>query len=122
MAIDVDARQETVTVQALSGTSLTALITKTHSGSYPVTVEGGESIVREKLAELFSARSRRAEDQGSGALKAVVGDVEYYDTGMTAFATSNAEIDILRDELAAILGVPNMWRQRQAAGQRLSVY
>src|SRR5690348_14104294 len=42
VVVDVDGRQETVTVQALSGTTLTALFTNTHSGSYPVTVEGGE--------------------------------------------------------------------------------
>jgi hypothetical protein len=122
IVVDVDARQETVTIQALSGTTVTALFTKIHSGSYPVTVEGGESLVREKLAELFAVRATRAKAKGRGALKAYVGDIEYYDTGKSAFASTNAEIDVLRDELAAILGVENLWNQRKAAGSRLSVY
>ncbi len=122
VVLDVDARQETVTIQSLSGTSLTALFTKTHSGTYPVTVEGGESIVREKLAELVAARVQRAKSKGRGALKAYVGDMEFYDTKSTAFQSTTYEIDVLRDELAAILGVENLWRTRQAAGQRLAVY
>lgn len=122
VVVDVDGRQETVTVQALSGTTLTALFTKTHSGSYPVTVEGGESLVRETLAEIWTERANRATALGRGALKAVVGDAEWYDTGKTAFASSSEAIDVLRDELAAILGVENLWSRRKAAGSRLSVY
>ncbi|HEV8248209.1 MAG TPA: hypothetical protein VGP93_20680, partial [Polyangiaceae bacterium] len=111
VVVDVDGRQEKVTVQSLSGSSLTALFTKAHTGTYPVTVEGGESLVREKLGEIWSARVTRGKSQGRGALKAIVGDVEWYDSGMTSFASSSAEIDVLRDELAAILGIENLWRR-----------
>jgi hypothetical protein len=122
IVVDVDGRQEKLTIQALSGTSLTAQFGKTHSGTYPITIEAGESLVREKLAEIWTARVTRGQANGLGALKAVVGDAEWYDTGMTSFASSNAAIDVLRDELAALLGIPNMWRQRQSAGARMSVY
>ncbi len=122
VVVDVDARQETVTASLVSGTSLTALFTKIHSGTYPVTVEGGESLVREKLAELWTVRATRAKAKGRGALKAYVGDIEYYDTGKSAWESSTQEIDILRDELAAILGVENLWNRKKAAGSRLSVY
>jgi hypothetical protein len=122
VVVDVDGRQEKLTIQTLSGTSLTAQFAKTHSGTYPVTVEGGESLVREKLAEIWTARVTRGQANGLGALKAVVGDAEWYDTGMTSFASSNAAIDVLRDELAALLGVQNMWRVRQSGGSRMSVY
>jgi hypothetical protein len=121
VVVDVDGRQEKVTIQDLDGTDLTALFTKTHSGTYAVTVEGGESLVREKLAEIWTARVTRGQAKGLGALKAVVGDAEWYDSGMTSFASSTAEIDVLRDELAAILGVPNRWRA-QRSGSTLSVY
>jgi hypothetical protein len=122
VVVDVDARQEVVTTQSLSGASLTALFTKTHSGTYPVTVEGGESIVREKLAELNAARTQRAKSKGRGAMKAIVGDIEWHDTKSSAFQLSSQEISTLRDELAAILGVENLWNRRKAAGARLSVY
>jgi len=125
VVVDVDGRQEKLTIQALSGTSLTAQFAKTHGGSslsYPITVEGGESLVREKLGEIWTARVTRGKSQGRGALKEIIGDVSWYDSGMSAFSGSTAEIDILRDELAALLGVQNMWRVRQSGGSRLSVY
>lgn len=122
VVVDVDARQEIVTVQALSGATLTALFTKTHSGTYPVTVEGGESLVRGKLTELVAAHTERGKAKGRGALKEITGDLGWYDTKMTAFASVSQEIATLRDELAALLGVENLWNRKRAAGARLSVY
>jgi hypothetical protein len=101
------------------------LLTKVHSGgssSFPVSVEGGESIIREILQQISLTRAQRAKSGGRGALKEVIGDVSWYDTGKSAFESSTAEIMALRDELAAVLGVANMWRMRASAGQRLSVY
>jgi hypothetical protein len=122
VVVDVDARQEIVTAQLVSGATLTALFTKTHSGSYPVTVEGGESLVRGKLAELATAHIERGKSKGRGALKEITGDLGWYDTKMTAFASVSQEIATLRDELAALLGVENLWNRKRAAGARLSVY
>jgi hypothetical protein len=122
VVVDVDSRQETVTASVVSGTTLTALFTKIHSGTYPVTVEGGETLVRECLGRLWAVRETRAKSKGRGALKAYVGDMEFYDTGESAFVTTTREIDVLRDELAAILGVENLWARKRAAGSRLSVY
>lgn len=122
VVVDVDGRQEKLTIQTLSGASLTAQFAKTHSDTYAVTVEGGESLVREKLSEIWAARMTRGSSRGLGTLKAVVGDAEWYDTGMTAFAAGSEQIDVLRDELAAILGVENLWRRKQSASSRLSVY
>ncbi len=122
IVVDVDSRQEAVTLQSISGTSLTALFTKIHSGTYPVTVEGGESLVRQTLQSIFAVRDQRAKSKGRGALKAYTGDIEYYDTGKSAFESSNAEIDALRDELASILGVRNLWNVKRSAGSRMSVY
>ncbi len=122
VVVDVDGRQEKLTIQTLSGTSLTALFAKTHTGTYAVTIEGGESLVREKLGEIWTARVTRGKSQGRGALKEITGDVAWYDTGISAFAGSTAEIDVLRDELAALLGVENMWRRKQSSSSRMSVY
>ncbi len=122
VVIDVDGRQEKLTIQDLDGSDLTALFAKVHSGTYPVTIEAGESLVREKLGEIWTARVTRGKAQGRGALKAITGDVEWYDSGQSAFASSTQEIDMLRDELAALLGIPNRWRAQRAASSRLSVY
>lgn len=122
VVVDVDARQEIVTVQTLSGATLTALFTKTHSGTYPVTVEGGESLVRSKLTELVAAHTERGKAKGRGALKEITGDLGWYDTKMSAFQSVSQEIAVLRDELAALLGVENLWNRKRAAGARLSVY
>ncbi len=124
IVVDVDARQETLTLQALSGATATALFALTHSGTYPVTVEGPETLIRQTLQSIWSVRSVRAKAKGRGALKAYVGEIEYYDTGKSAFASANAEINMLRDELAAACGdiSLNLWRRLQAAGSRMSVY
>lgn len=122
VVVDVDGRQEIVTTQALTGASLTALFIGTHTGTYPVTVEGPETLVRATLQSLWLVRATRAKAKGRGALKAYVGDIEYYDTGKSAFESATAEIDVLRDELAAMLGVENLWRSKRAANSRLAVY
>lgn len=120
--VDVDGRQEELTTQSLSGTTLTALFAKTHSGTYPVTVVGGESIVRQLIAEIAAVRTQRAKSKGRGALKAYVGEIEYYDTKQTAFESNSVEIAALRDELAAACGDVRLNLWRNAGAQRCSVY
>ena len=50
--LDVDDRQESATIQSASPPAITVLLTKAHSGTYPVTVESGETIVRELLGKI----------------------------------------------------------------------
>src|SRR5215471_2659866 len=42
VVIDVDARQEMVTVESVSGSTISVLLKLAHTGTYPVTVEGSE--------------------------------------------------------------------------------
>ena len=79
-------------------------------------------MVREILAQISAVRVQRSKSGGRGALKEVTGDVAWYDTGKSAFESSTSEIMALRDELAALLGVQNMWRVRSSGSQTLSVY
>ncbi len=122
VTVDVDALAEACTIRSVDGSDIVLVLRKTHTGTYPVAQDGGDTIVREKLSEIWTARVTRGKAQGRGALKAITGDVEWYDSGQSAFASSTQEIDILRDELAALLGVENRWRRRQSAGSRMSVY
>ena len=111
--VDVDDRQEIVTSQALVGSTLTVLLIKPHSGTYPVTVEGGEGIVRENLNRIRETKAKMAQSFGSGSLKQV-DEVQFYDTrGKSQFGVLGSQLMFWRDELAGCLGLPNAWRERQ---------
>lgn len=122
IVVDVDARQETVTLESLSGSIASALLANPHSGTYPVTVEGGESIVRENLARIRNVKAQMAQAFGAGSLKKV-DEVEFYDThGQTLFGVLGEQLKFWRDELASALGIASMWRQRGGGSSRLAVY
>lgn len=116
VVVDVDARQEWATVTLVSGSAITVPLKLTHSGTYPVTVEGGEAIVRELLVKIRQVRDRMALQYGSGALKKV-DEVEFYDRGgKSAFGVLGENLMYWRDELSGALGVPNLWRQKRGGG------
>ncbi len=122
VVIDVDSRQESVTAQNVSGNSLVVLLSKAHTGTYPVTVEGGETLIREKLGEIRTAKQKLVQSFGYGALKSV-DDISWYPAGTSSqFDLIASNIAYLRDELAALVGIESMWQRRRAAGQRLAVY
>jgi hypothetical protein len=50
--IDVDAAMERATIQAVSGSTITVLLSKAHTGTYPVSQEGGTALVRWYLSRL----------------------------------------------------------------------
>lgn len=56
--VDVDDAQEQATLQSLAGNTITLRLQKPHSGTYPVAVEGGISLVR-----LYLERCRRVSEQ-----------------------------------------------------------
>jgi hypothetical protein len=124
VVIDVDGAQEAASVRAISGSAITVLLSGAHSGTYPITVEGGEAIVREKLAVCLAlGRAMAGATTGAGALKQV-DEVSWYQSvaGKTTFEVIRGDLMLARDELAAAVGVANMWRSRGAASSRLSVY
>jgi hypothetical protein len=123
VVIDVDSRKETVTIQNLSGTSMTVQLRLTHSGTYPVALaDSGEGIVREILGNIATARLDLLKAHGRGSIKRA-DDVEFYEVkSMSAFELSSAEIDYWRDMLASALGVESMWSLKRSGAQTLSVY
>ena len=52
VVLDVDTSREVVTVRAVSGSTVSVVCAKTHSGTYPVEVESALTIVRGILADL----------------------------------------------------------------------
>lgn len=123
VVIDVDARQEVVSVESLSGSALSALLSKDHGGTYQLTVEGGESIVREYLTRIREVKAQMATAFGTGTLKQV-DEIQFYQlaNGQTLFGALGDQLMYWRDELASALGIVSLWRQKRGGAQRLSVY
>jgi enamine deaminase RidA (YjgF/YER057c/UK114 family) len=123
VVVDVDDREEIVTVQSVSGSTITALFKLTHSGTYPVILQGAEAIIRDILRQIRGVHKQITAATSTAGIKQV--DVIHF-FGATTSTTQVKSLQGLlmhwRDELASALGVPNLWRERAAAGQMLSVY
>lgn len=127
--VDVDGRQEDATVQHMpSANTITVLLSKAHSGTYPVTVDGGEAMVREYLQHL-----RRLNGPG-GVLERVttrlgiakVDEIEFFgggSGGMSAGKDPKSQVlemvEYYRDQLAMTLGVERLNRRGGGGGVEL---
>ena len=121
--VDVLPQQERAVIQSISGSNVVVYLQKAHVGSYPVTVDGGESIIREKLAQLYAIDEKISAALNTAGLKRV-DDIEFYGgTKATSQAVMLSQLrDMRRDELASALGVVNLHRLRKMSGQCVSVY
>lgn len=124
--IDVDTRQEAATVQSATGATITVQLSKAHSGTYPVTVEGGESMVRTILGRI-DACVTQIENAASGSGLKRAEDIEWYAEGQ--FGSGSGRMGALekqrgrwRDELCSLLGVQNLWRLRKGANLTVAMY
>lgn len=118
VVVDVDGRQERATVQDLAGAVVTLQLSKAHSGTYPVTVEGGESIVRGILQKLQfidgmssggEAGALGGSIETSGIKK--VDEIEFFGgaiAGVDRFKLISRAREYWRDELAAALGLERL--------------
>ncbi len=118
--VDVDSRQENATIQSLSGSDITVQLTKTHSGTYPVALEGPIPLAREALRRILDSKAELAKTFGEGALKKV-DEIEFYNSGSSLFGTTADAVNYWRKELASRLGVPNYWDLKRSAGSRVTV-
>jgi hypothetical protein len=107
--VDVDSRQERATVQSVSGSTITLILSNAHSGTYPVAVEGPESIVRDVLSKCDAAWSAYSEAIGNAGLKQLgQGEIEWFQEGSGNGALSSARATLMnwRRELGNALGLP----------------
>ena len=131
IVVDVDERQEEATAQSLSGANLTLQLRLAHTGTYPVTVDGGEAIIRRLLRRIRAVQDRLSSGvvlagAGSGGLKKV-DEIEFWQSGAYGYGSTpsgalSKELMRLRDELAAALGVQNLFRVRMGYGLSMSSY
>jgi len=107
--IDVDSRQERATVQRVNGSTITVLLSLAHTGTYPVTVEGGESIVRDILKKCDTAWTAYSEAISSAGIKQLgQGELEYFPEGRGSSGLLSSTRNTLRawrGELASALGL-----------------
>jgi hypothetical protein len=120
VTVDVDDRQETATIQAVSGSTITLLLSKAHSGTYTLTVERGESIVREILQRLRAI----ADKLGGAAIQqagiAKVDEIEFF-KGMQGVRYEMQKLQTYwRNELSGALGVENL--RSASSGSAIAVY
>lgn len=128
LVVDVDSRQERATVQSVTGLTATLLLTLAHSGTYPVTVEGGETMIREWLSKL------RAITDPGGPLSKVptragiqkVDEITFAINPRTGRTSSLADVlavqEYCRDELASVLNVQRLNRRAGGGGASLAAY
>lgn len=120
--VGVDDNLESATAQSISGTSLALSLSKAHTGTYPVYVDGGEGMVRELLDKIKATKVRLGATYGGGGLKQV-DEIQFYETGSKSlFGNIGDELMFWRDELASLLGVHNAWRDKRSAGSSIAVY
>jgi hypothetical protein len=116
VTFDIDAAQEDSVVESVSGSTIVVFSRLAHTGTYPVTVEGGEQIVRDilrRLARVSSPTSGRMEAAAASAGVAKATTVEFFPAG--GAGKSKSRLDemyeyqtYLRNELARALGVQNL--------------
>lgn len=122
VVVDVDSLQESATVRSMSGSAITLLLSNAHSGTYPVTVEGGESIIRAILRQIQAISglgSNTGELQSAMAAAGIkrVNEIEFFGGEASGATTRIRQLEALlaywRDELSIALNVEN---RRGAAG------
>jgi hypothetical protein len=114
VVVDVDDRQEVVTVQSLAAPAITALLSKAHTGTYPVSVEGGETIVRRILDKIRMVDDAQSDAMLSAAGVKKVDEIEFYDkSGGSITEVLSAQREYWRQELADALGVQYLRKLRR---------
>lgn len=122
--VDVDSRQEIATVQSVSGNTVTLLLSQTHSGTFPVTVEGGESIIREILRSIADIATELGESFSSAGIERV-DEIKFFRSqggGSSRHDELRAQREYYRRELASALGIPYPRDMRQRAGGTIALY
>jgi len=121
LIVDDDAAQEAAHVQSVTASTVTLELFKAHVGTYPVTVEGAESIVRYYLRQCIAIAERIARSAGRAGIKRA-DEVEFFQST----TEQNGVIDDLirlqrywRGELAQAVGLGDLRAARSGAGGQL---
>jgi len=108
VVVDVDSRQERVTVQSVSGSTISVILTKAHSGTYPVSVEGPDTIVRDILQRCDDAWTAYANALTSAGLQSLGQNeiVWFQEKGSSGrLGALRSTLSRWRGELGSVLGI-----------------
>lgn len=109
IVVDVDSRMETATIQSISGSTVYVLLKNAHTGTYPVSEECGETIIRNILSKLDDIIARIQSAASSAGLKRAE-DIEWYQANSSGKGGVIETLQDLflfwREELASVLGLP----------------
>lgn len=126
IVLDCDASRETVTLRAVVGGAFSVVCRKTHSGTYPIEVESGLTLVRGLLSDLVLLEEIERDGWPSLGLKKV-DEVEWFGAseGGDLSQRARAARAAGRDRLAVMVGltdVLNAQRAMQSGGGAFEVW
>ncbi len=124
VVVDVDDRQEMATVQSVAAPAITVLLSKAHTGTYPVQIDGGETIVRECLSRIRSVTDALGDTAITAAGIKRADEIEFFGSRgeSSVFASLTAEREHWRQELADVLGVVYLRKLRRGSAGCYEVY
>lgn len=114
VVLDVDASREVVTVRAVSGSTVSVICAKTHSGTYPVEIESALTIVRGLLADLETLDQQERLMVPQAGVK-IVDEIEFFGATEGGVQQSlTARRNALRQRLASATGLTGILRDLAA--------
>lgn len=111
--IDCDGQRETVTVRAISASTISVICRKAHSGTYPVEIESPLTLVRGVLSDLAAMESGAALDSLDALGLKQVDEVVFRDDLDLTKAIEKAR-GVLRARLAALCGITSIYNAARA--------
>lgn len=124
LIVDQDVQQEAGHVYAVTSSSVTVALANAHSGTYPLTVEGGESIIRDCLRQCLLIQQQISQASVVVGVKRA-DEVEFFGTTTQQMGRRSELIELQRywrNELAQAIGVPNLREERRGSGSMLVNY
>jgi hypothetical protein len=132
VTVDVGPPAEQAVILVLSGTTLWLTLANAHgsNGAYPVTMAGGEQVVRDVLARLDAIKSELLNVAPKTAGIEQVDEVKIFPATTVGsrrgtrdkFESLIQQREQARDDLGEAIGFPNLRRMRRGGGARAEAY
>lgn len=134
VTVDVGPASEVVQIQVLSGTTIWATFANAHgaNGVYPVTMAGGEQVVRDILTRLDVIKAQLTNNAplAAGVEQLDNGEIKLFPStpigsrrgSRDMFDSLIAQREQARDDLGEAIGFPNLRSMKRGAGSHVVPY